>query len=102
MPAKNIYNLSRALLGLYPLFTKWNELTLKLYDVQLCNDHDFSFGRAGSVHFNRSNQLIKVQCADGNWIGVKNIGVANKRTMSSSDFNNGYLKKVEIDRRVFV
>lgn len=34
MTAKNVYDLQRALVGLYPLKTKFDDVTIKLLDVR--------------------------------------------------------------------
>lgn len=101
MPARNVYNLYRALVGLYPLSTTWNGMVVKLYDVRLSFMEGFSAEAPGSVHYDKNDKMLKVKCSDGNWIGVKSIGVPNKRAMTSSDFNNGYLKKADVNKRIF-
>lgn len=96
----DIYNLSRALHDLYPLCTKWGDLILKLYNIKLCNTEKINCIQPGVMRYDKIVKLLKVQCCDGNWISVANAAVPNKRMMSASDFNNGFLKKVEQDKRI--
>ncbi|GJQ86677.1 hypothetical protein Trydic_g7857 [Trypoxylus dichotomus] len=100
--ARRIYNLSRALFGLYPLITKWNDLNIKLYDIKLCSPEKTTCIQPGFVHYDRDSRLLKIQCLNSNWISVGSVGVSNKRKMSASDFNNGYLSKVDISKRIFM
>ena len=103
MSARKIYNLGRALTGLYPLFTTWNSTPIKLFDVELCEEvsNVTALGMPGFVAYDRSDLLIKVRCADGQWISVKSVAVHNKKLISARDFNNGYVKKQQMEHRVF-
>ncbi|KAI4459060.1 methionyl-trna formyltransferase [Holotrichia oblita] len=75
MTATNIYNLSRALHDLYPLCTKWGDLIVKLYNVKLSSMEETNSIRPGAMHYDKGVKLLKVQCCDGNWISVANVGV---------------------------
>lgn len=103
MSARRIYNLGRALTSVYPLFTTWNMEPVKLFDVGLCEEVNniTVLGMPGFVVYDRLDLLIKVRCADGQWVSVKNVAMHNKRPISARDFNNGYIKKQKMEHRVF-
>lgn len=102
MTAIQIYNLSRALHDLFPLRTKWGDIVLKLYNIKLCtteNTNNKSI-QPGMMYYDKITKFLKIQCCDGNWISVATVGIPNKRMMSASDFNNGFLKKAEQEKRI--
>lgn len=47
----------------------------------------------GIIDYDRTKQILKVQCSDGNWIKCSNFKVSNGRIMSVADFYNGFLSK---------
>ncbi|XP_075231332.1 methionyl-tRNA formyltransferase, mitochondrial [Lycorma delicatula] len=47
----------------------------------------------GKISYNRNKQILKIQCADGNWVMCNNLKVSNGRIMSNHDFYNGFLTK---------
>lgn len=106
MSATDVYNLGRAVEGYLPLTSMWNNVQVKLQSVNLsevsCSvNTDFSDKRPGYVVYDKAEKLVKVLCVDGKWISVKSVGVKGKRTMSAADFNNGYIKKENIENRYF-
>lgn len=105
MSAIDVYNLGRALEGYLRLTSTWNNVQVKLHDINFserCSANiDFSDKRPGYVVYDKSEKLVKVLCADRKWISVKSVGVKGKRTMSAADFNNGYIKKENVENRYF-
>lgn len=101
MTATQVYNLGRALEGVLPLTSKWKNVPVKLYEVQRSEIEKIESceAKAGYVVYDKSDKLLKVKCADGNWISIRQVGVVGKRTMSATDFNNGYVKKEIVDNR---
>ncbi|KAF2884733.1 hypothetical protein ILUMI_21459 [Ignelater luminosus] len=96
MSAKDVYNLQRAIMGMFHLTTKFNNIPIKLYDIHKSNkivvDNCEDNIKPGSVVYDKKHKTLQIQCADGNWIMVKTIGVPGKR-MSAADFNNGFVSK---------
>lgn len=101
MSAEEIYNLSRALCGIYHLTTKWEQTTVKLINVKRCMINKIEPIVPGKVIFNRNENVLNVQCRDGCWISVEKIGIYNKKPMSAKDFNNGYIQKLKIANVIF-
>lgn len=101
MTATQIYDLSRALYGLYYLTAFWNNVPVKLINIKKYVNYNKSVTVQGRVIFNSEQNLLNIQCKDGNWISVEKIGVLNKKPMSAKDFSNGYIKKQTIDNRIF-
>lgn len=97
MSAKDVYNLQRAVTGMFHLTTKFNNIPIKLYDISKANnkivaDNCKNSIKPGSVVYDKQHKTLQIQCADGNWITVKTIGLPGKR-MSAADFNNGFISK---------
>lgn len=55
----------------------------------------------GKITYSRYKKILKIQCADGNWIKCNNFQVSNSRTMSVTDFYNGFLSKKDENDWVF-
>ncbi|XP_065203709.1 methionyl-tRNA formyltransferase, mitochondrial [Planococcus citri] len=113
--AQEIYNQYRALSHLFPLKTRWFDMTVKLLDVSVDEIEIFNPKNQkviknmrtkenvfpGIVEFSRKRALLRVQCKDGKWVCVREIIVSGKKSLSASEFYNGYMSKVEnsMDRR---
>lgn len=103
MDSIQVYNLARALKGLYPLQTSWNGIGVKLLEVATSKEISSQVNhKPGFVMYDKNEKVLKVLCTDKKWICVKRIGVTGKPVMSATDFSNGYLNKVDLDRRFFV
>nr|CAD7454143.1 unnamed protein product [Timema tahoe] len=93
-----IYNLYRALSGVFPLYTTYQGLPIKLYNGTLplpVIDNIIRDKRPtpGFVEFHRPSGVLRVMCADGFWVAFQSIGVPRKKPISAADFYNGYLSK---------
>ncbi|XP_066993360.2 methionyl-tRNA formyltransferase, mitochondrial isoform X2 [Anabrus simplex] len=98
LSANEVYNLYRALVGVFPLSTKWHELTVKLYKASLSAhskgiEKKYVSCRAGYVVYDWHSKLLVVKCCDGQWIGFRNVSVPRKKMMTPADFYNGYISK---------
>ncbi|XP_078040849.1 methionyl-tRNA formyltransferase, mitochondrial isoform X2 [Augochlora pura] len=94
MSARNIYNLHRALMGLYPLSTRFINKTVKLYDITVTDESiatKFIDKAPGMVMYDEVNDALIIKCKNEGCIWVKNIGIQGKPVMSANDFNNGYI-----------
>ncbi|XP_071444641.1 methionyl-tRNA formyltransferase, mitochondrial [Hetaerina americana] len=100
--AESLYNLWRALFGVYHLTTSWHGTQVRLMDVHYCDDKDISgLDRPGKITFSKSSGMILVICADGGKIGFRKLGVTGKKPMSAMDFYNGYMSKRSADEWYF-
>nr|CAD7260361.1 unnamed protein product [Timema shepardi] len=101
-----VYNLYRALSGVFPLYTTYQGLPIKLYNGTLPLPIVDSITRdkspnPGFVDFHRPSGVLRVMCADGYWVAFHSIGVPRKKPISAADFYNGYLSKTKESERVF-
>ncbi|XP_011166430.2 methionyl-tRNA formyltransferase, mitochondrial [Solenopsis invicta] len=94
MTAKNVYDLQRALVGLYPLKTKLDGMTIKLLDVRQTSkpgdgrDADVP----GFARFDRKSSVLVVTCKGPSWISVKKVIVKGHIVMTALDFRNGFIR----------
>jgi methionyl-tRNA formyltransferase len=110
MEARKIYNLHRALTGLYSLTTTWHGLPIKLLEPSLetgiCKQeqqtrNSWLLKRPGCVEFNHKGRFLHVLCADSKWISFRAIVVPGKKPMSPKDFYNGYMSKHSVTEWTF-
>ncbi|XP_072764719.1 methionyl-tRNA formyltransferase, mitochondrial isoform X2 [Anoplolepis gracilipes] len=94
--AKNVYDLHRGLLGLYPLTTKFGDKTIKLFDVQQTS-RPISGTNAendvpGLVRFDQKSSALIVTCKGPSWILVKKVTMTGHSPMNAMDFRNGFMQ----------
>lgn len=99
MTAEKIFNLGRAVDGIFPVQTTWNGRPVKLFKIR--KGDITSTKNPGYVEYDSEKTLLKVLCSDLQFITVKKIGLVGKKIMSAKDFNNGYVKKEPPDCRYF-
>ncbi|XP_011865966.1 PREDICTED: methionyl-tRNA formyltransferase, mitochondrial isoform X2 [Vollenhovia emeryi] len=94
MTAKNVYDLQRALLGRYPLKTKFDGTNIKLLDVRPTSKSvdEKNADVPGRVTFDRENKVLVVTCKGPSWISVSKVIVESHSAMSATSFANGYLR----------
>ncbi|XP_032670483.1 methionyl-tRNA formyltransferase, mitochondrial [Odontomachus brunneus] len=97
MTAKNVYDLHRGLLGLYPLTTKFGDTAIKLLDVQqvskptdrtIPEDDDVP----GLVRFDKKSNSLIVTCKGPSWVSIKKLIVFGHSPMRAIDFRNGFMQ----------
>ncbi|XP_069690111.1 methionyl-tRNA formyltransferase, mitochondrial [Periplaneta americana] len=102
MDAETVYNLYRALAGLYSLRTSWHGMMVKLFEpsleLEVCDreqrtSNSWLLNTAGCVELDPTGNYLRVLCANKQWIGFRAIGVPGKKRMSPQDFYNGYISK---------
>ncbi|KAI4499950.1 hypothetical protein M0802_004820 [Mischocyttarus mexicanus] len=96
MSATDIYNLQRALVGLYPLTTKFRDMTIKLLDIRKidkpgCLSH-LESNISGIATFDKVNNVLIVKCKNDSWISVTQLRIPGHRLMNANDFNNGFIR----------
>ncbi|XP_017885771.1 methionyl-tRNA formyltransferase, mitochondrial [Ceratina calcarata] len=95
MSATRVYNLQRALFGLHPIRTSFNDLKIKLFNMQTVESElvakQFEGDAPGTVMYNKTIDALIVKCKEESFVSVKKITVVGKRTMSARDFYNGFL-----------
>jgi methionyl-tRNA formyltransferase len=103
MTALDIYDLYRALYSFKHIFTYFNDEPVKLVEISRVKNREniYQAYHAGRIDFSWKTKTLMVWCADGNCIEVHKL-IVGKKTLSASDFNNGYLRKInEPHRRKF-
>lgn len=110
MDTVKVYNLHRALTGMYSLTTRWHGLPIKLlepslrtgtYDLDQQTRNRRLLNTPGCVELDHTHSLLQVLCADNRWIGFRAIIVPGKKPMSPQDFYNGYLSKRSVTEWIF-
>lgn len=106
MSAMQVYNLYRALFSYKRLYTSWHGELVRIAEVTPSVDSDSTATAApkppGTVEYCRTTRELRVWCADGRTVGVRQLSVAGKRAGSAADFNNGYLRKTAERLALFV
>lgn len=58
----------------------------------------------GYVFYLKTQKLLAIKCKSdpeyGEWVGFQNVHPKEHRTMSALDFRNGYLNKVDVQKRI--
>lgn len=104
MTSKYICNLHRALYSFKWLTTHWNKRRVKIRELDLS---DQVAGEAntkklpGCIEYDKVNKCLRVYCSDGHFIRIKQLILEGKPVMTAADFNNGFLKKVNLTQRFF-
>lgn len=102
MSSNCVYNLYRALVGVYALSTSFNDSSIKLYDLSKCIDEmNCENITPGSIRYGKESKLLTVQCADGKWINIGKVGLTGRKIMTACDFYNGFLSKKNVKFKIF-
>ncbi|XP_039750161.1 methionyl-tRNA formyltransferase, mitochondrial [Pararge aegeria] len=100
--AKEVYNLYRAIYGLYALTTKFKDKQMKLFDAFLVDtDPVVEEKSVGTLEYCEKTQAIRILCKDKRFIYFKSLRIVGKREISALDFYNGYIKNM-LDKRKYV
>ncbi|KAF3429378.1 hypothetical protein E2986_03187 [Frieseomelitta varia] len=95
MSATNVYNLHRALFGLYALTTLYQNVKVKLFDIQKIKAESIATQlegeKPGIVIYNKKNKVLIIKCKENTFVSAKKITIQGKRTMSALDFYNGFM-----------
>ena len=110
MSSIQVFNLHRALVGLYPLSTSWHGLPIKLLEPVLLDEildipertsNSWLLNSPGYVEFDRSGHFLRVLCADNKWIGFRVVRIQGKKPMTAHDFYNGFISKRSATEWIF-
>ncbi|XP_047984137.1 methionyl-tRNA formyltransferase, mitochondrial isoform X2 [Leguminivora glycinivorella] len=100
MTATEVYNLYRAIYGLYPLTTTFRNKQLKLFDAFLDETVNNSVTKpVGSVEYCEKKNAIKILCKDKTYIYFRSLRIVGKKEITGLDFYNGYIKNMPIEKR---
>lgn len=98
MSSKDVYNLYRAIYGLYPLSTKFKDKQIKLFNPYLIENEEVCSNKlSGSLEYCHDAKAIKILCKDKKYIYFKTLRIVGKREISALDFYNGYIKNMLSD-----
>lgn len=103
MAAREVFNLFRALYGFRPVLTEFHGNVVKLTDMEvLLEDSLFEAHHPrGFFIFDRTNNRLVVNCADGSTLSVRGLQVIGKKPMTAIQFINGFVKKRPLGEWVF-
>ncbi|XP_023218528.1 methionyl-tRNA formyltransferase, mitochondrial-like isoform X2 [Centruroides sculpturatus] len=96
MTCQDISRHYHALSDFIALVSKWKGNTIKFkefVDVNLEQSIHQNVS-PGFCYFDKNLKVLAIKCKDG-WVGFKSIQLFGKKTMSASDFHNGFLSKIE-------
>lgn len=105
MSAQQVYDQYRALYSYRRLMTGWHGEPVRIVELTLPPNACGAVCAVapppppGTVEYCRVAKQLRVWCADGRWVGVRRLSVVGKRTFTAADFNNGYLRRTDADRR---
>ncbi|KAM3967349.1 methionyl-tRNA formyltransferase, mitochondrial [Aphomia sociella] len=101
MDASQVYNLFRAIYGLYPLKTKFREKEMKLFNAFIHHEDNVVDPTisVGSLEYCPKTNAIRILCRDRKYIYFKSLRIVGKREISALDFYNGYIKNIPLDKR---
>ncbi|XP_072940178.1 methionyl-tRNA formyltransferase, mitochondrial [Epargyreus clarus] len=104
MSAKEVYNLYRAIYGIYPLTTTFRDKPMKLFNAFLQDMEEMAQYHVpkGTLEYCDKNNALRVVCKDRRYIYFKSLRILGKKEISAIDFYNGYIKNVPIDKRKYV
>lgn len=114
MTAQNVYNLQRALAGIHPLRTQFNELTVKLLDIKCVQDSStvscsqekfpgkdnniifqYSWSKsqiiAGLAIFDKRKKALYISCQGDSWVTVGTVIIPGKKPQSATSFSSGFI-----------
>ncbi|KAJ9579551.1 hypothetical protein L9F63_004810, partial [Diploptera punctata] len=110
MSSIQVFNLYRALVGLYPLSTTWHGMHIKLLepvlldktlDISERTSNSWLLSSPGCVELDRSGRILRVLCADNKWIGFQVVRIQGRKPMSAQDFHNGFISKRSATEWIF-
>lgn len=91
--SNDIYNIYRALCGLWPLSTTWNRTPVKFLKVckyQMSNVETQM--KPGQIIYEKQKQVLSVKCGGkGGFVSIEKLKIPGHKTMSGKDFFNGFL-----------
>lgn len=95
MNAKNVYDLNRALTGLFPLKTNFNNQVIKVFDIQVFSDSIYvtrsENTEPGTTFYHKRTDSLVVRCKDNTWVSIKVIGIPGRPKLSALNFTNGFM-----------
>lgn len=100
MTAIEIYNLHRALYGVYSLSTKFKDKHMKLFNAFLVDEAQINLDLTpGTIEYCHTTNSIKVLCKDKKYVHFRSLRIVGKREISALDFYNGYIKNMPVEKR---
>ncbi|CAG4993334.1 unnamed protein product [Parnassius apollo] len=101
MNALDVYNLYRAIYGMYPLKTRFRDKELKLFNAFLDNFEEVEQSNKppGTIEYCKKTNAIRILCRDRKYIYFKSLRIVGKREITALDFYNGYIKNIPSQKR---
>ncbi|XP_068631239.1 methionyl-tRNA formyltransferase, mitochondrial isoform X2 [Battus philenor] len=101
MSAIQVYNLYRAIYGLYSLKTKFKDKEMKLFNAFLydVDEVEHSDIPPGSIQYCEKSSSIRILCSDRKYINFKSLRIVGKKEITALDFYNGYIKNIPSTNR---
>lgn len=105
MTSQYICNLFRALYSFKWLQTYWHGRKVSIKEIYISemstNSKSVDHRPPGHVEYDKKFKYLRVHCIDGQCVRIKRLKIEGKREMSASEFNCGYITKVNSCDRFF-
>ncbi|XP_013164591.1 PREDICTED: methionyl-tRNA formyltransferase, mitochondrial [Papilio xuthus] len=99
MSAIQVYNLYRAIYGLYSLKTKFRDKEMKLFNAFLDDNNEVEPNSPpGTLQYCERTKSLRILCRDRRYINFKSIRIVGKKEITALDFFNGYIKNVSLNK----
>ncbi|XP_013190271.1 methionyl-tRNA formyltransferase, mitochondrial [Amyelois transitella] len=104
MDAIQVYNLYRAIYGIYTLTTKFKDKQMKLFNAFITNPEEIADSSVppGTLQYCNKNESVKILCRDRKYVHFKSVRIVGKREISAVDFYNGYIKNLPTEKRKYL
>ncbi|XP_053603283.1 methionyl-tRNA formyltransferase, mitochondrial [Plodia interpunctella] len=104
MDALQVYNLYRAIYGIYPLTTKFRDKPMKLFGAFITSPEDTADRNTspGTVEYCKKSDALRILCKDRKYVYFKSVRIVGKREITAVDFYNGYIKNMSIEKRKLI
>lgn len=104
MGSTDIFNLYRSLYSFKPIRTSFKKEPVKIFEVLKLDGFQPTpelRNSAGAFWYSKTAKLLCVKCADGNFLGMKQLSIGRKKSMSAAEFQNGFLKDCKTEDMFF-
>lgn len=101
MSATDVFNLYRSIYSFMHIVTSFNDEPVKLTEIAKHSKASDLLNEPGQIEYCKRSKQLLVKCSDDSFVEIKRLMIGKKKVMTASDFNNGFLKKLQKSERRF-